>query len=146
MGSSGGLFGVLGFNFVSLIINWKIIKRPEMHLVSMVSTVLLSFAIGLVPQVDNLSHMGGFFMGLLNGLAFLPRMGMTATEKHGSATESPVRRPLTKRVPWRMILGLVLIFAVFGGLVYAFQHDVARNWCPWCKYLDCLPGIFDCGN
>ncbi len=72
VGASGAEFGLIACIFVDLIQNWKMIPDAKRRMISLVVVMILSFAIGFAPGIDNFSHIGGFFMGLLAGFAVLP--------------------------------------------------------------------------
>lgn len=70
-GASGSLFGVIALDFLDLLFNWPIYQSPKRTLLLLVIEIIISFALGLLPGLDNFSHIGGFAMGLLTGTALL---------------------------------------------------------------------------
>lgn len=70
-GCSGALFGILALFILDLLYTWK--ERPSawVELIVMILGVGVSFVLGLLPGLDNFSHIGGFIMGLALGLSIL---------------------------------------------------------------------------
>lgn len=125
VGASGALFGLIGCSLVELLYNWRSVYRPYHELAKMGLMILVSLAIGLLPGVDNFSHLGGLFMGMLAGTLVLP---------HNSSG----RRDRA----WKLgaaVVSLVTIVVLTVLLLQSFYNDTARNTCPWCKYLSCVP-------
>ncbi|CAG8606192.1 5336_t:CDS:10 [Paraglomus brasilianum] len=72
MGASGALFGIVGILVIDLLQNWRIITRPCCELTKLLAMICFTFLLGLLPGLDNFSHIGGFIMGILTGLVFMP--------------------------------------------------------------------------
>lgn len=70
-GCSGALFGILALFILDLLYNWKDRPSPFVELVIMILGVGISFVLGLLPGLDNFSHIGGFIMGLALGLCVM---------------------------------------------------------------------------
>ena len=70
-GASGCLFGVLALNLLDLIYHWQQRPHPIRELMWIMADVLISFVLGLLPGLDNFSHIGGFLMGLVLGICLL---------------------------------------------------------------------------
>jgi membrane associated rhomboid family serine protease len=70
-GASGALFGVLALTLLDLIYCWKERPSPVRDLMWILADVLISFVLGLLPGLDNFSHIGGFLMGLGAGICIL---------------------------------------------------------------------------
>ncbi|KAE8373196.1 hypothetical protein BDV26DRAFT_272673 [Aspergillus bertholletiae] len=70
-GCSGALFGILALFILDLFYTWKDRPSPFVELVIMVLGVGISFVLGLLPGLDNFSHIGGFIMGLALGLCIM---------------------------------------------------------------------------
>ncbi|KAI7862167.1 rhomboid family-domain-containing protein [Spinellus fusiger] len=62
MGCSGALFGLIGYMFVDVIVNWKIIPNPVKELMKLFVSTIISLALGLLPGLDNFAHMGRFLL------------------------------------------------------------------------------------
>lgn len=70
-GASGALFGIIALDFLDLLLNWHQYESPKKALLVHLAEIIVSFGIGLLPGLDNFSHIGGFAMGLLLGVAIL---------------------------------------------------------------------------
>ncbi|TKA50540.1 hypothetical protein B0A55_13314, partial [Friedmanniomyces simplex] len=70
-GCSGSLFGILAINLLDLLYTWKQRQGPIKDLMFILVDVIIAFVLGLIPGLDNFSHIGGFLMGLVLGLCIL---------------------------------------------------------------------------
>jgi membrane associated rhomboid family serine protease len=70
-GASGALFGILALTLLDLLYTWNDRKSPWKDLAFIMLDVVISFVLGLLPGLDNFSHIGGFFMGLVLGICIL---------------------------------------------------------------------------
>jgi membrane associated rhomboid family serine protease len=70
-GCSGALFGILALYLLDLLYDWPQRESPWVELIIMVLGVGISFVLGLLPGLDNFSHIGGFIMGLAIGLTIM---------------------------------------------------------------------------
>lgn len=162
-GASGCLFGVFALCLLDLLYKWKSREKPMVELIIMLIAVVISFAIGLLPGLDNFSHIGGFVMGLTLGLSILrspdslrerigtktPYMsvsGMGVDEDKKNFVKQPLgffkgRKPLWWAW-WIVRAGaLVGIIVAFIVLLNNFYKD--RSTCGWCKYLTCLVSVIN---
>lgn len=163
-GASGCLFGILAICLLDLLYTWKSRHRPMVELVIMVVTILISFVLGLLPGLDNFSHIGGFLTGLVLGLCLLrspdalrerigtktPYATMTGVpETSDDPSQKFLKRPLgffKGRKPawwaWWLIraCALVAIIVVFVVLLDNFYKR--KSNCSWCKYLSCIVSFF----
>lgn len=80
-GASGALFGLIALDLLDLLFNWSVFTNPYRTLVLHVFEFVVSFVIGLLPGLDNFSHIGGFAMGLVMGTAVLPSPRMLRKKK-----------------------------------------------------------------
>lgn len=154
-GCSGSLFGILAITLLDLLYTWKQRTSPIRDLLFICVDVIIAFVLGLLPGLDNFSHIGGFLMGLVLGICLLRspaaiarRTTTTATttshERHG--LQDFVRRPLFffqgRRGVW-WLWWLVRVGALVGVLVcFVLLIKNFYVWgvtCSWCKYLSCLP-------
>ncbi|CAF3977283.1 unnamed protein product [Rotaria sordida] len=71
VGCSGSLFAVIALALLDLLYHWKKTKYPKIQLTIHLVDIIINFVLGLLPGIDNFSHVGGFVMGLLLGLAIL---------------------------------------------------------------------------
>lgn len=93
-GCSGALFGLIGYMFIDVIVNWKVLPNPKRDLVSLLASTVISLVLGLLPGLDNFAHIGknilqhkrkkdgtklfvgGFVVGLLMGMLIAPMRPM----------------------------------------------------------------------
>jgi membrane associated rhomboid family serine protease len=125
VGASGSIFGFFGVLLVDLIKNWKKLPSPRKSLLILVVSIVISFAFGLMPGVDNWAHGAGFVMGLLSGVVFLPSMHIGKFN---------MRRRILQ-----VLISLPLMLALLGGTFYVFYRGVPADFCPWCTAVTCLP-------
>jgi len=164
-GASGALFGILALTLLDLLYTWNDRKSPWKDFAFIMLDVVISFILGLLPGLDNFSHIGGFFMGLVLGICILhspnalrkrinqdeppyaPVAPYKASVPNGanSGTVGFIKNPVgffKGRKPawwawWLVRAGsLVFVFIVFILLLNNFY--VHRKTCGWCKYLSCL--------
>ncbi|EXJ94350.1 hypothetical protein A1O1_02744 [Capronia coronata CBS 617.96] len=70
-GASGCLFGILALTLLDLMYGWNERRHPVKDLMWILVDVVISFVLGLLPGLDNFSHIGGFLMGLATGICLL---------------------------------------------------------------------------
>lgn len=70
-GCSGALFGILALYLLDLLYDWPQRESPMVELIIMILGVAVSFVLGLLPGLDNFSHIGGFIMGLAIGMTIM---------------------------------------------------------------------------
>lgn len=160
-GASGSLFGVIALNLLDLLYSWSDRVSPIKDLLFIALDIIISFVLGLLPGVDNFSHIGGLLMGLALGLSVLHspnalrrRIGDEApysTVSSGYTGDKPpgfLRNPIgffkgRKPLWWAWWLvragAIVLVFVVFIVLLNNFY--IYRHTCSWCKYLSCLVSL-----
>lgn len=127
VGASGALFGFMGVLVVDLIQNWKHLRNPVCNLLTMVITTLISFALGLMPYLDNWVHLGGFISGVLAGVILLPNLYFV--------TKCCKRTKLISII----ICVPILLALLIGGFVLIYKAVPSTRWCNWCRYLSCVP-------
>lgn len=157
-GASGSLFGVIALTLLDLLYSWRERKSPVKDLLFILVDIIISFVLGLLPGLDNFSHIGGFLMGLALGISVLHspnalRMKIGQDVAYSTVPEgsegpqaffkNPIgffkgRKPLWW-VWWLVRAGaLVLVIIVFSVLLNTF-YTTTDEVCSWCKYLSCLP-------
>ncbi|KAG9235203.1 rhomboid family membrane protein-like protein [Amylocarpus encephaloides] len=172
MGASGALFGVIGLTLLDLLYHWQERPSPMKELGFIMLDIVISLVLGLLPGLDNFSHIGGFLMGVVLGICILrspaalqKRIGhdppykpvsQSKSDDHmTSATLKFAKAPVgffkgRKPAWWAWWLvraaALVFVFVVFILLLQNFY--VYRNKCSWCKYISCIDikGWCDIGN
>ncbi|KAK9473024.1 uncharacterized protein V1510DRAFT_415818 [Dipodascopsis tothii] len=149
-GASGALFGIIAIEVLDILFNWSLYPHPRRFLLFLLIVIVLSFAIGLLPGLDNFSHIGGFCMGALLGITLLrsplalrtddPIYERTATV--GERIKATPRLFYARKVGWYLWL-LVRAAALLAAVVYMvvlIRHfNNGGGHCSWCKYLSCLP-------
>ncbi|KAF9535374.1 hypothetical protein CPB83DRAFT_841646 [Crepidotus variabilis] len=125
VGASGAIFGTLAVTWVDLFAHWKYHYRPVRKLIFMTIELLIGFAIGYIPYLDNFAHIGGFVMGLLVGTFFYPVI--SETKRH-------------RTIMWvfRLVV-LPLAIILFVVLVRNFYTSDPYAACSGCRYLSCFP-------
>ncbi|KAG0365999.1 hypothetical protein BGX24_003882, partial [Mortierella sp. AD032] len=120
MGASGALFGLIGCLVLDLIQNWKLVVRPCWELSKLSLMILVSFAFGLLPFLDNFAHIGGFIAGILTGLVFMPVVYFSKRDKY-------------IKLGLRVIALPLIVMLIVLGLTNFYK---GANNCSWCS---CLP-------
>ncbi|KAI0846211.1 rhomboid-domain-containing protein [Daldinia vernicosa] len=163
-GASGSLFGVIALTLLDLLYSWGERRNPGRELIFIIIEILISFALGLLPGLDNFSHIGGFIVGVCLGVSVLhspnalrrkigeDHFGGPSYSTVGGTGITSVAFPSFYRNPvgffkgrkplwwvwWLVRAGfLILIVVVFIVLLENFYSN--QNNCSWCKYLSCLP-------
>ncbi|THU54413.1 hypothetical protein C4D60_Mb10t24810 [Musa balbisiana] len=82
VGASGALFGLLGGMLSELLTNWTIYANKFAALLTLIFIIVINLAVGLLPDVDNFAHIGGFVSGFLLGFMLLirPQFGWSSQE------------------------------------------------------------------
>ena len=162
-GASGSLFGVIALMLLDLLYHWGERRSPFADLAWLLLDIVISFVLGLLPGLDNFSHIGGFLMGLILGLcllhspealrrrvgADLPPYASVKAARKGTETggvrgfiKEPVgffkgRKPLWWAW-WLVRIGaLIAVLVCFIVLLKNF-YKAHPTECHWCKYLSCL--------
>lgn len=157
-GASGSLFGVIALNALDLFYSWTDRRHPVKDLMFILLDMVISFVLGLLPGVDNFSHIGGLLMGLALGLSVLHspnalrrRIGDEApysTVSSGYTGDKPpgfLKNPIgffKGRKPlwwaWWLVRAGAIVLALVVFIVLLNNFYVYRHTCSWCKYLSCL--------
>lgn len=160
-GASGCLFGVLALVLLDLIYSWKERPKPGRELLIIMIDIVISFALGLLPGLDNFSHIGGFLMGLVLGVCILhspntlrERIGVTSTPyKHMASGQGKEKEGMGRffqapigffkgRKPawwaWWLLRAGALVAVLVSFIVLLNNFYVYKKGCSWCKYLSCI--------
>eukprot|EP00808_Paulinella_micropora_P000516 g55926.t1 len=131
IGASGAIMGLLGGLLADFLLHWWYM-HPDYRCCyggQILLTTMLALVIGLLPLVDNFSHVGGWVGGLLCSLFFLTGTGP------GPKT---CLAAFARALPALLALGLlVTIFAIVLDLVYAGKDG--NETCPQCNWINCVP-------
>lgn len=159
-GASGCLFGILALSLLDLLYSWRERVNPGKELMFLMLDIVISFVLGLLPGLDNFSHIGGFLMGLILGVCLLhspnalrQRIGEVPYQpmQSSSVKVGGTARAIRERGPvgffkgrkplwwaWWLIRAAALITVVVVFIMLLNNFYVYRNTCSWCKYLSCL--------
>lgn len=165
-GASGSLFGIIALMLLDLLYHWEERRSPWVDLAWLMFDIVLSFALGLLPGLDNFSHIGGFLMGLVLGVCLIhspeilrrrvgadlpPYASVQQARKLAdngdikAFVKEPVaffkgRKPLWWA--WWLVRAAALIgaFVVFIVLLKNFYKAHPKT-CHWCKYLSCIVSL-----
>ncbi|SPO38624.1 uncharacterized protein PSFLO_04103 [Pseudozyma flocculosa] len=131
LGASGAIYTCISVELVDLIYNWQYEYRAKTRLAMSLIFTVIGLALGLLPGIDNFSHIGGFCVGILGGLLFAPAI-------------HPTRRH--RIVCWLLrLVSLGLLVGFFVGLAVNFYNSAdPLTACTWCRYLSCLPVFNSC--
>lgn len=66
-GCSGALFGLIGYMFIDIMVNWKFLPYPMRDLMGLLVSTIISLVLGLLPGLDNFAHIG---KTVISGLTF----------------------------------------------------------------------------
>ena len=162
-GASGSLFGIIAIMLLDLLYHWEERRRPWVDLSWIIVDIVISFVLGLLPGLDNFSHIGGFLMGLVLGVCILHspdvlrrRVGAdlppytpvkhSRQDKIGGGLSNFVKQPTAffkGRKPlwwaWWLVRAAALIGVLVGFIVLLENFYKANpSKCSWCQYLSCL--------
>lgn len=156
-GASGSLFGILAITLLDLLYHWTSRASPLKDLLFITIDVIIAFVLGLLPGLDNFSHIGGFLMGLVLGICILrspaavsrrTSADFTARSRYdaGAGVRGFVKQPLAffqnRRGVWWVwwiVRAAALLGALVGFILLLKNFYQWRTGCSWCKHLSCLP-------
>lgn len=130
MGASGAIYGIIAMWCVDLFQNLKGMKKPCITATIVVFIVLASFALGLLPYIDNFAHIGGFIFGLELSIVLLPKFNWDRVWK--------------RRLRYILMFFFSALFLVnFIGFFFILYTVDLATFCPNCRYISCIPWIRD---
>ncbi|KAI5954694.1 hypothetical protein KGF54_002470 [Candida jiufengensis] len=164
-GASGSLFGIVAINIILFIYTGKKnanmygTKHYKLFIFFMFIEIIISFVLGLLPGLDNFSHIGGFAMGILTGILLLKdpfwiyKDGIIIYKRNQSTLQQFLNNwnPMyayedkiqLNFLIWCFVrlVSLVLIIVYFVLLCKNFfnNNTDSNNSCEWCKYFNCIP-------
>lgn len=165
-GASGSLFGIIAANLLLFIYcgrkntNIYFTKKYTLFILLMVSEVVVSFVLGLLPGLDNFSHIGGFCMGLILSVALLQDPSFVYLD--GIYTYNPTASTwemivshwnpiynINDKIRWKVAVwaiarlacaALVIVyFILLSRNLYLAHMEQDKMVCSWCKYINCIP-------
>lgn len=165
MGASGAIFGMLAINILVILyakpIKWKDIAW-------LVLDVVVSLILGLIPGVDNFSHIGGILMGFCSGLILLRTPWFCAggkTRDEIPSTKSSSRKNVGASTPpaagfremvsgisswrektwkwwaWVGVRAMAFVLALLAMILLLKNFYVWHGTCSWCRHLSCLVSL-----
>ncbi len=165
-GASGSLFGIIALNLLDLLYHWGEVKSPWADLAWLLFDIVISFALGLLPGLDNFSHIGGFLMGLALGVCLLHspdvlrrRVGadlppyasvkLSRKSDEDGGIKAFAREPVAffkGRKPlwwvWWVVRAIALIAALVCFIVLLRNfYNTKPTTCRWCRYLSCIVSL-----
>ena len=168
-GASGCLFGIVALTLLELLYTWRDRVSPWKDFAFIMLDVVISFVLGLLPGLDNFSHIGGFLMGLVLGICILrspnalrarinqdeppytpvtkASLGDDANAGVTGFVKNPVGFFKRRRGAWWAwwlvrAASLAAVFIIFVLLLNNFY--IYRKTCSWCKYLSCIVSLHSC--
>ncbi|KAG2735029.1 hypothetical protein G9P44_001243 [Scheffersomyces stipitis] len=164
-GASGALFGIVATNILLFIYcgrkntNLYGTRHYVLFICIMVGEIIISLVLGLLPGLDNFSHIGGFAMGVLTAVVFLPDPffvyidGIITYKGNATTWEQFVNawNPFyawEDKIPLRFyiwcgfrVVCLVLAIVYLAMLIKNFftNTESPESRCSWCKYINCIP-------
>lgn len=164
-GASGALFGIVATNIILFVYTGR--KNTNMYgtthyklfIFFMICEIVISLVLGLLPGLDNFSHLGGFAMGILTAVLLLKDPFWVYKDGIITYTRDPTTwqqfvnnwNPMYAyedklQVPFLLwcgarVVALALIIVYFALLCKNFfndNYDLSEN-CKWCKYFNCIP-------
>lgn len=173
-GALGALFGIVATNIILFIYtgrkntNMYGTKHYALFIFIMIAEIVITFVLGLLPGLDNFSHLGGFAMGILTSILLLKdpfwvfKDGIITYPKNPSTWQQfknnwnplfAIEDKIKNRfIIWChvRIVALVLIIVYYALLCKNFFNANLNqgNRCSWCRYFNCVPvkGWCDIGN
>ena len=132
VGSSGALFGIIAAILINLLIHWKSLYKPVWQVINLAFVVVISILLGVfVPFIDNYAHIGGFIMGIGNGLIFAPYESVRKTLKRVGIQKSLI---YSIWFPWACrFLGLAWTIVLYAVVLNDFYSDSSS--CSFCGNL-----------
>lgn len=165
-GASGSLFGIIAIMLLDLLYHWGERRSPWVDLAWLAFDIIISFVLGLLPGLDNFSHIGGFLTGLVLGVCLMhspdvlrrrvgadlpPYASVTQARKamDTGSIKGFIKEPVAffkgrKPLWWAWWLvraaALIGVFVCFIVLLKNFYRENPKT-CHWCRYLSCIVSL-----
>eukprot|EP00301_Raphidiophrys_heterophryoidea_P000078 c10043_g1_i1.p1 GENE.c10043_g1_i1~~c10043_g1_i1.p1 ORF type:complete len:577 (-),score=137.60 c10043_g1_i1:92-1795(-) len=124
-GCSSSLYGLVGVQTVDLLMSWQLVDHKAFQAARLIICLVLVLGVGTLPWLDNFAHVGGFFVGIVSGMAVLPYATFSRRDKL-------IKWFITRQARVLLVASFVALLAVF----YLVKNP---HFCTWCKYIDCIP-------
>merc|ERR1719209_1644250 len=124
VGPSGSQFGLLACLFVEVFQSWPLLLHPWRALGKLLFILLFLFILGLLPWVDNYSHLFGFVFGFMLSFMVLPYVSVGKFDRR------------------RKIITIVVCFLCFVGMfamLFVLFYVTPIYECKGCSYFNCIP-------
>ncbi|KAL9652236.1 hypothetical protein ABK040_011896 [Willaertia magna] len=123
-GCTSCIVGILAASLAELLLNWDIIFNPIKPCVNILCQMLVFIVLGLIPFVDQFSHIGGIVCGFLTGIMVCERKQKTELEK----------KSVKYIIIFARIFALALLiayFAMFFPIFYLLPNLQCGVACYW---------------
>ena len=136
VGASGSLFGILALTLLDLFYNWSSRRSPIKDLLFLLLDIAIAFVLGLLPGLDNFSHIGGFLMGIVLGICLL-HSPQTLRERTGSdeppytTVANPISDPQDPTHPPMASKNPVVGLSKFAKQPMSFFKGRKPLWWAW---------------
>ena len=136
------MFGLLGVLYVELFQFWQIVDRAWLELIKLTAFVVFLLALGTLPYVDNIAHIGrerggwvewltlcsivgGLLFGVPAAIIFVPYITFGKWDA------------FRKRI--LLIICIPLLFIMFLVAFLTFYLIPTPDFCSFCHYINCVP-------
>jgi len=132
VGASGAIFGCIGAQVGEWFHYGQYLRNKNRTLIGIIVSSLIGLSLGLVPNIDNYFHIGGWFCGVFASIWVY----------HGTLKQYPAN---PKGKLWALGALGVLIVAFIAAFGVMTSGEDANEWCSGCKYLNCVKSpLWDC--
>lgn len=125
-GTSGAVLGLMMVMMCDLITSWKTAEKKGFKLGKMIVCIAACIIFGLLPFMDNFSHIGGIIVGILCSIMILPNMTMSRA--------STICHGLTA------FLAFPILTIIYSATLVGFYRaaDTTTGLCPACRVINCI--------
>jgi membrane associated rhomboid family serine protease len=150
VGSSGGLFGLMGICVADIVLNWKVLFLVFCNedgspvswsvkccaVIWLVLDLMANAIIGFTPFVDNFAHMGGLAYGFFISLTVLQCLPLSFFGR-GNGVLFKLRIGILRFTGALLAVALLVTTSVLLS-----KSDGLKSPCYKCRYISCLPFPF----
>jgi membrane associated rhomboid family serine protease len=137
VGCSGSLFGIIALFLLNLILDWHNTSCGQF--ICFIICIVIDIGLGLLPIIDNFSHIGGFIMGFLLGLALFEFPARHRRQSEDNPQERSKKFFHIRLDKWWILRFVVLGIAIDLFVVLMLNIYLWGVRCTWCQYINCLP-------